>query len=111
MANLEHLFKPINIQGVELRNRVFISSHIAQCAQPDGTPTERNINYFVERAKNGVALICTEATYVLKDRGRDFYNQLGLYDDKQIPAWKNLLMPFTRKAPKFPCRSFIQGAG
>ncbi|WP_148895812.1 oxidoreductase [Geothermobacter ehrlichii] len=109
MANLDHLFKPINIQGVEIRNRVLITAHVVQYAQPDGTPTERNINYLVERAKNGVGLICTEATYILKDRGRDFYNQLGLYDDKQIPMWKKLVDAVHKEGAKIAVQIFHPG--
>ena len=109
MASLEHLFKPLNIQGVELKNRVFISPHVVQYGQPDGSPTERNIDYLVERAKNGVALIVTEATYVLKDRGRDFYNQLGLYDDKMIPAWKKLVDAIHREGAKVSIQIFHPG--
>ena len=89
MADLRHLFKPINIAGVELKNRVFISPHNVQYARPDGTPSDRNLNYFVERAKNGVALIIADGSYFMKE-GRTFRCQLGIYEDRLIPSWRRL---------------------
>lgn len=109
MSELKNLFKPIEVSGVEIRNRVFISPHVVQYAHPDGTPRERNINYFVERAKNGVGLIIVEATYFLKDKGRDFSCQLGIYDDSMIPAWKKLVDAVHKEGAKLSLQIFHPG--
>lgn len=100
MADLKHLFKPIEIAGVELRNRVFISPHNVQYAHTDGTPSDRNIHYFVERAKNGVALIIADGTYFMKE-GRAFRCQLGIYDDRLIPAWRRMADAVHKAGAKF----------
>ena len=56
----EHLFAPIDLGPVHLKNRIFMSPmHPNLSESPNGHFTKRYIEYFKERAKNGVGLIMT----------------------------------------------------
>ena len=50
----------------------------------DGSVTDRYIGYMRARAKGGVGLIITEATYV-HPSGKGFPNGLGIYSDELLP--------------------------
>ena len=63
MSELEHLFSPIKIGNVEIRNRILQSAHITNFAE-DGLPSERHLRYYEARAKGGIGLIIQEATVV-----------------------------------------------
>lgn len=67
MANLEHLFSPIQIGTIQVKNRIKMSAmgiHYPELINPDGSYTQRGIEYFIERAKGGVGLITTGAMQV-----------------------------------------------
>ncbi|MFC1860793.1 FAD-dependent oxidoreductase [Chloroflexota bacterium] len=63
------LFEPINIGKVESKNRIAMApiALTAGYKNPDGTPGQRTIDYYVERAKGGVGLIITGTTHVGND--------------------------------------------
>lgn len=57
-----YLFRPYNLKGLELRNRVVISGHFAGWWVDKGLPSEEFAAYLEERAKNGVGLFVIGAT-------------------------------------------------
>ncbi|MBV9133332.1 MAG: NADH:flavin oxidoreductase, partial [Chloroflexi bacterium] len=59
----EHLWQPLTIGSVEVRNRVFISGHTTNFGA-NNLPSERHVAYHRERARGGVGLIFTEAIRV-----------------------------------------------
>lgn len=78
------LFEPINIAGVEVKNRIVMSPMCTYFAAPDGSITERLISYYEERAKGGVGLIITGYTFIGDESSRDMGNQIGMHDDRFI---------------------------
>jgi len=54
-----HLFSEGSIGRLTLQNRVVMAPMGVFMANFDGTPSEQLIDYYEERAKNGVALIFT----------------------------------------------------
>lgn len=67
MANLQHLFSPIQVGTMQVKNRIKMSAmgiHYPELINPDGSYTERGIEYFIERARGGVGLITTGAMQV-----------------------------------------------
>ena len=60
------LFEPINIGKVELQNRIAMAPMAIGVGfkNPDGSLTQRAIDYFAERAKGGAGLIIMGATKV-----------------------------------------------
>ena len=59
-------------------------------AMEDGQPTERQIEYYCERARGGVGLIVTEGS-AISPEGRSAKNRFGLYDEEHITAHKKLV--------------------
>lgn len=89
MVELAHLFQPIKIRNLEIKNRVMMAPMVTSYAAEDGAVTQRLIDYLVARAWGGVGLIEVEAAYVRPD-GRGFYNELGIYKDELIPGLREL---------------------
>src|SRR5437660_8765384 len=57
-----HLFRPLEIKGVTLRNRIAISAHIAGWWVDRGLPSDAFVAYVEERAKGGIGLFVIGAT-------------------------------------------------
>jgi 2,4-dienoyl-CoA reductase-like NADH-dependent reductase (Old Yellow Enzyme family)/thioredoxin reductase len=60
---LDHLFSPLRIGPVELRNRIVSTAHQTTLVH-DGLPTDDFVAYHEARARGGVGLIVLEATAV-----------------------------------------------
>ncbi|MFO7962335.1 MAG: FAD-dependent oxidoreductase [Desulfobacterales bacterium] len=85
----KHLFSPIKLGRVELKNRIVMPPMHTFTADKDGFLTERAKDYYEARAKGGAGLIIVEAATV--NAVRKFYpNTLGLYDDCFIQEWEDL---------------------
>ena len=72
-----------------LRNRLASAPMERNYGTTDGRITEQYIDYLVTRAKAGLALVATEATYVRAD-GKGRTHQLGLHSDAMIPGLRKL---------------------
>ena len=64
MSDTSILFSPIRIGQMELRNRLVMAPMENSYGTPDGRPTQRSIDYFVARARGGVALITLGASAI-----------------------------------------------
>ena len=89
MGQFSHLFQPIKLRAMELKNRLVMAPMVTNYAAEDGAVTQRLIDYLVARAWGGVGLIETEAAYVRPD-GRGFSHQLGIHRDELIPGLQEL---------------------
>ncbi|WP_297217423.1 NAD(P)-binding protein [Thermoplasma sp.] len=81
---------PGHIGDLLIRNRIVMSPMISNMASPDGNTNEGHISYLEERAKGGAGLIITEYTYVDRRSGIGSRNQMGMYDERQIPKFSRL---------------------
>lgn len=82
------LFEPLTLRSVTFRNRIWMPpmdtySVFAQ----DGKPTPFHYQHYVSRAMGGFGLIIAESTAVAPE-GRISPNDVGLWDDSQIDAWR-----------------------
>ncbi|GAB3434637.1 oxidoreductase [Actinophytocola sediminis] len=59
MTDYPRVFSPVEIGGITLRNRVFVSAHTTNFGV-DFLPTDRHVAYHAERARGGAGLIITE---------------------------------------------------
>ena len=80
---MPHLFSPLTLRGITLRNRILMPSMCMYCAAKDGIATDWHLSHYHARARGGVGLVIMEATAV-EPRGRISANDLGLWDDAQI---------------------------
>jgi len=58
-----HLFSPLKLRGVTLRNRLTFGPHLANMSH-EGLPGARHLAYYRERARGGVGLIVMEGQSV-----------------------------------------------
>lgn len=74
---------------VTLRNRLVSAPMERNYGTTDGRLTEQYLDYLLTRARAGLAMVSTEATYVRAD-GKGRTHQLGLHDDATVPGLRAL---------------------
>lgn len=79
-----HLFRPLSLRGVTLRNRIMLSP-MCQYSATDGMPSYWHVQNLGARAAGGAGLVCTEAIHT-EPRGRITHHCLGLWNDEQRDA-------------------------
>ncbi len=84
----QHLFDPLRIRGVTLRNRIAVSP-MCQYASVDGFASDWHLVHLGSRAVGGAALVIAEATAV-EARGRISAADLGIWKDEHIPFLKRV---------------------
>ncbi|WP_395399241.1 FAD-dependent oxidoreductase [Arthrobacter sp. UC242_113] len=72
-----------------LRNRLASAPMERNYGTADGHISEQYIDYLVTRARAGLGLVTTEATYVRAD-GKGRTHQLGLHTDAMVPGLRRL---------------------
>ncbi|MDP9884498.1 2,4-dienoyl-CoA reductase-like NADH-dependent reductase (Old Yellow Enzyme family) [Sinomonas atrocyanea] len=72
-----------------LRNRLVSSPMERNYGTTDGRMTAQYADYLVTRARAGLAIVTTEATYVRAD-GKGRTHQLGLHTDAVVPGFREL---------------------
>jgi 2,4-dienoyl-CoA reductase (NADPH2) len=86
MTQFTHLFEPIKIGNIELKNRMVMLAIGTGYPEPDGTVGDRLVNFYIERARGGVGLIITP--FIPFDMASPVIP--GLYDDRFIPGARRL---------------------
>src|ERR1700742_4874211 len=79
---MAHLFEPLEVRGVTLRNRIGVSP-MCQYSCVDGAATDWHLVHLGARAVGGAGLVVAEATAV-EARGRISPGDLGLWKDAQM---------------------------
>lgn len=88
---MSHLFSPITLKGLTLKNRVVMPPMCQYSVEAkDGIPTDWHFVHYVSRAVGGTGLIIVEMTDVEPD-GRITDFDLGLWSDEQIPAYERIV--------------------
>lgn len=77
-----HLFSPLQLRDVRLRNRIGVSP-MCQYSSEDGFANDWHLVHLGARAVGGAALVMTEATAVLPE-GRISPQDLGIWKDEHI---------------------------
>jgi len=89
MVRLKHLFSPIKISAMELRNRIVMPAMGSGLGSPDSSPSDATIGYYAARAKGGTGLVITEITIVHASSKSP--GLLAIDDDSLIPRWRELV--------------------
>jgi 2,4-dienoyl-CoA reductase-like NADH-dependent reductase (Old Yellow Enzyme family) len=79
---MPHLFEPLALRGVTLRNRIGVSP-MCQYSAEDGAMNDWHLVHLGARAAGGAGVVIAEATAV-EPRGRITPGDLGLWDDAQV---------------------------
>jgi 2,4-dienoyl-CoA reductase-like NADH-dependent reductase (Old Yellow Enzyme family) len=92
-----HLFDPIALRTLALRNRIVVSP-MCQYSSVDGAAGDWHLVHWGQLLLSGAGLVCIEATAVLPE-GRITPGDLGLYDDMTERALRNYLHRARALAP------------
>ena len=76
-----HLFRPLALRSVTVRNRIMMSP-MCQYSAADGLADDWHFAHLAARAVGGAGIVCVEATHV-EPRGRITKHCLGLWKDEQ----------------------------
>jgi len=89
MNSYEKLMSPIKVNGLTVKNRIFVPPMGTNACNSKGEPLDEMVEYFRNLARGGAGLIVMEVADV---DGSRRYNRLvlGIYDDFLIPGWKRL---------------------
>jgi 2,4-dienoyl-CoA reductase-like NADH-dependent reductase (Old Yellow Enzyme family)/thioredoxin reductase len=76
-----NLFSPVEIGDLLIKNRVVLAPMDVGMINPDGSLTQRVVDYYEERARGGAGLIITQFTSVVDDQRMD---SPGVFSGRQI---------------------------
>ncbi len=85
-----HLFAPITIGSMQLKNRVVMPPMGTRYPSFGGTVTQRLIDYYVERARGGVGLIIVHFASINLEGISSLY-PLGIWNDSFVPGLRDLV--------------------
>ena len=83
----KHLFTPVQIGELQLRNRVVMAPMTRSRATDDDLVSELQVDYYAQRANAG--LIVSEGVHPSID-GKGYNKTPGIYNDEQVAAWKQV---------------------
>jgi len=88
---LSRVWEPIKVGGLTLNNRILQPAHSSQHGDPrDQVFSDRQIAYYRERAKGGVALGITETVAAARSAVGSFYNIVDVFNERCIPSMEAL---------------------
>jgi NADPH2 dehydrogenase len=87
---MSELFSPIQLRGLEIRNRIVMAPMCIYQADETGEAHDIHLVYYGSRALGGVGLLNFEATSVSYG-GRNTQRDLGIWDDGQIEGLSRII--------------------
>ena len=85
MTEFGHLFSPLTVGNIKLRNRIIFGPHVTN-HWPNFKADGDTVAYYEERAKGGAGLIIIGSAFVDEDVDLYPFNQAGLWSDEVIPG-------------------------
>jgi len=80
-VDFSKLFFPVNISNLSVKNRIALAPMDVGMINPDGSLTERVVDYYEERARGGAGLIITQFASVVDDQRMD---SPGIFSGRQV---------------------------
>lgn len=105
-----HLFEPITLNKLTIRNRIVSTAHAEVYAEPGGLPGERYIRYYEEKAKGGLGLaICGGSSPVSIDSPQSWWKSVNLSTDRIIDPLARLAEAMHRHGAKIMIQATHMG--
>lgn len=82
------IFTPMQLKGFRLRNRLGVAPMTRMSSPGDSIPRRDVLEFLVRRAKNGAALVYTEAIVTDYESAQGYPGQARLVTQRQIDAWR-----------------------
>jgi len=86
---MTHLFSPIRLRDLTVRNRVWVAP-MCQYSAVDGVPNDWHLVHLGSFARGGAGLVMTEAT-ATSPEGRISPADTGIWNDGQRDAWARIV--------------------
>ena len=90
MPNLDALFKPYRLNALNLPNRV-VMAPMTRSMSLGGVPTAEVAGYYRRRAENGVGLIITEGTEVVRRAALNEPDMPHFHGEAALAGWKKVV--------------------
>jgi len=84
----DRLFSPFQLKGFRLKNRIGVAPMTRMSSPGESIPRQDVLDFLVRRAKNGAALVYTEAIVTDDESAQGYPGQARLLNQRQIDAWK-----------------------
>ena len=85
------LFSPEKLGNMDVKNRFIVAPMTRVSADPEGTPNDEMLNYYVDYALGGFGLIITEGTYIDELHSQGYENQPGIANQSHVGGWRKLV--------------------
>lgn len=85
---MSHLFEPIKLRDVEIRNRAWVAP-MCQYSAINGVPNDWHLVHLGQFATGGAGLVIAEASGVVPE-GRISPADTGIWNDEQVAAWQRI---------------------
>ena len=85
------LFSREKLGNIDVKNRFIVAPMTRVSAQPEGTPNEEMLNYYVDYALGGFGLIITEGTYIDELHSQGYENQPGIANQIHVEGWRKIV--------------------
>ena len=85
------LFSPFKINGFNIKNRIGVAPMTRMSSPGDSIPRQDVLDFLVRRARNGAAIVYTEAIVTDYESAQGYPGQARLTTQRQIEAWKTVV--------------------
>ena len=86
-----HIFSPIKIGNVWVKNRIKYASTETNYNYNDGFVSEKELAYIEAHARGGSGIVTTQGAYTdPRGEGQGYVGMMGIWDDKYIPGLKKM---------------------
>ena len=103
-SDYPHVFKPITINGLTIKNRIHFTPMVACVTTADGEVNQEMIDWIGFQARTGAGYITIGDTQIDTERARCFYGELDVTHDK----YKDGLMLICEEAHRYDCKLSIE---
>ena len=108
--NYPHVFSPVKIRNLELKNRLVFSPVVSgHAGVVNGEVTEALVQFLGAQARSGVGMVTIGASPVDQGRARDFYGSLSVCHDTDIPGLHRLVEEVHRYGAAISCEILHAG--
>ena len=90
MTPFNHLFTPLTVGSMTVKNRIFMAPMSTHLADDGGRVTKELLKYYEARAKGGVGFITVPSVLIERLSHYGTYHNVGLYENWQIENLKTL---------------------
>ena len=86
-----HIFSPIKIGNMEMKNRIKYASTETNFNYGDGFVSDKELAYMEAQARGGAGLVTTQGAYTdPRTEGKGYVGMMGIWDDKYLPGLKRM---------------------